>query len=515
MTPAPADETAYRMLTEQHTLLVLDTETSPAADSGPQRVISLATVPVSDGRVGRTSSRLIDPGEPITNSHIHRLTDADVAGKPGFGRAANWLDTLLGAPDVVLVAHFAAYDVNVLRGEYDRLGRTIPDVPVLDTAALTRYVNHDTGRSASLAALARSLDIAFVPEHDAAKDARATARCLAELLRLAAAAGLVDLGDVLASIGTSTHTTSAPTPRARRDREADPSLTGDHLATHAVLLAAQPTSTDLDTWAAAAIDCAQLRCPLARDRAVAATAHAAALLPRLTDAALLASLDSGQAATHVGAVGELVPHALAAGKAFAWWTKVRPLVRSLPRCRPGSSCVDCREGRPCPLDTLHQAVAVTECGFVDGHIPGRTLGRLLGHPDRGVRLWARQGVDDVAGYACWLAADYLERDGNRSRVSSTVDLAVQLGLERHEPRLALMQAQALTNQGRLTQADQVVQACVRPPGNTDDGYRALRDWRAGPYTELLARAAPPRVRLQTLPRQSRPETRTRPNRLKF
>lgn len=497
------DETAYRLLTESHTLLVLDTETTPAAGGGSQRLIQLGTVPVTLGRRGRPTVRLVNPGEPITNSHIHRITDADVHGKPDFARVAPALDALLtgvpGQPPVVLVAHYANYDVAVLRGEYQRLDRDIPDLPVLDTIALARHVGHDTDRNRSLPALARSLGIEFTPEHDAGKDAVATARCLVALLRKGAEAGLVDLDHILATAGSTTLDLAPPELTTRPEVDVPPELPAEHLATHAWLLPAAPTGDDLDRWVAAAIECARLRCPLARDRAATAVAnapeHVAKLLPTLTRPDGLATLEAGQAGTHVGTLVELVPTAFPkTNHALIWRRKIRAQIAQLPRCDRSSSdsrCPDCQAGLPCPLDTLHQTVAHTECHFTeDGHIVRNSLSRLLEQKKGGINLWATTEDRDVAGYAAWLVIDYLEGQGGRSRATNVLDRAVQLGLDATEPRLALLHAQALLDHGQLDGVESVLAACSRPAGNTDDGYDRLNEWAAGPYAE--ARASSPR-----------------------
>lgn len=170
--------------------------------------------------------------------------------------------------------------------------------------------------------------------------------------------------------------------------------------------------------------------------------------------------------------------------------------------------------RTCPLDTLHQAVAVAECAFTtDGRIDQKNLLRLVSQSGRGAQAWART-EPDVAGHVFWLAFDYLLTEGADSRASSLLDTAERVGLDTVEPRLALLHAQALLTRGQLPDVDAVIQACPRPNGNTDDGWDELHDWVAGPYAEALARALPARPRIRTLPRHSRPEGRTRPNRLK-
>lgn len=522
-----AEDDAYRLLTEAHTFLVLDTETAPAAGGGPQRVIQVGTLTVRDGRLGRVRTRLIDPCEPITNSHIHGLTGADVHGKGDFSRHVDAIDVLLrdtpDQPPLVLVAQYANYDVDVLRGEYARIGRELPEVPVLDTISLSKYVGHDPGPSRSLTNLARSLNIQFKPEHDAGKDARATAKVLVALLRIGARAGLVDLAYLLEQIGS---TATALPPPSLTDRPVEPieaELSADHLATHNTVLPADPTPEDLETWVAGIRDCVRVRCPLARDRAAIALRTAAeasrTLLEAVAAPATTTDAEPGQAGTYAGILAELIPAARAqrAGAVMAWWRENRDLLRSLPRCDSDGRdrCPDCRDGQPCPLGTLHQVVAAAECGFThDGHIPSPVLNRLVQDAGGTIWTWSDRGETDVAGYAAWLVIDYLERTSALTRGTGVLDRSVQLGLDQVEPRLALAHAEALLGRDEFNDVRPVLDACSRPAGSTDPGYRMLTDWAAGPYTEALARLKLARPRVRTLPRQSRPEGRIRPNRFK-
>lgn len=145
-----ATDAALALLTETHTLVVVDVETCPAADGGPPRIVSIATAPIVRGRPPRHyRATLIDPGEPITNSSIHHITDAMVASvkvRPFAERIAS-LNLLLNAPRTVLVAHNATYDINALRGEYDRANQALPDIPVLDTMRLASLLGATQGRS--------------------------------------------------------------------------------------------------------------------------------------------------------------------------------------------------------------------------------------------------------------------------------------------------------------------------------------------------------------------------------
>ena len=186
-----ATSTAFTLLCESHTFVVIDAETCPSDDGN--RVVSIAAATIRRGRQRGMWSTLVNPGVPITNSRYHGLTDDDVATARPFAAVAVELDAILADPDVVVVAHNAAFDVGVLHLEHARLATVLRDVPVLDTMALPKLVGHGVGRSRSLAALLASFDLTNARPHDAASDAAATGQALLALLRIAAANGWADL----------------------------------------------------------------------------------------------------------------------------------------------------------------------------------------------------------------------------------------------------------------------------------------------------------------------------------
>lgn len=531
----------YRLLTDRHTLVVLDTETTrqpPAARTDGlfiQRLIQLGTVTITGGATSRPTVRVVNPGVPVNNTRIHGLTDVDVATASDFAGIVTALDALLdpgpGTPPVVLVCHYAPFDVHVLRAEYERLDRQMPNIVVIDTIDLARHVGHDTGRRRSLEALAVSLDVTFVPEHDAGKDAAATAACTVRLLRKAAAAGIFDLDDILDAIGTPAHDVQPPAFGRRQSVREIPDVPPEHLPTHTWTLPPEPDPDAIATWLRHAVACSQVCCPYAADRAHEAAAALAYdqdtarhLLEVLTRPDGLASLGPGQAGTHAGLLAELVPAAIRGpNEGIRWWRTVRTAINNLPRCRPHQpledgrtvACPDCQEGRPCPLDTLHEAAAHAECCFThDDHLENTTITRLVAQKDRGAHLWAQRGDADIAGHVYWLVITYLLSLGREGRANGTLAKAVEVNVHRHDPRIALLHAQTLLAQGQLDQVPDALAGCRRPAGNTNPGYTDLEDWAAGPYAEALARAQPPRERVLTKPRQSRPEARIRPNRLK-
>lgn len=511
-----ATDDAFVLLTEQNTFVVLDTETCPAADGGPPRIVSVAAVKVVGGKMGRPTSRLVDPGQPITNAHIHHITDAMVSSVKvkTFASVSKLVDRWLAAPDVVLVAHNAPYDIAALRGEYERLGQDIENVPVLDTMTLPKAVQHDTGNSRSLRAVAESLGITHTTNHIAAEDAKTCARILLALLRMRAAQGGVDLDLLVGDAGgKDTRTTRKPRRRTQSPREDAPALPEAHLATHSVVLPTDPSDADIDEWVANAITCAELRCPLAQERAKAAQEQARPLLPRLL-AALPGLADPGQPATLALMVSELVV-GLQADEVKDWWTKNKPLIGAAPRCVDGQSCPTCREGTACALDTLHQPLARVACAAPDGVVSTRTINQLTGTGGyKRLNTWVRAGLSDLAGYAAWLCADTLEADNNRSRASSVIDHACALDLDRVEPRIALARAKMLAHQSRFAEADGECLACQRG-ASTDSGFADLSDWRAGALPKLAAMSATPAPRQRTKLRQSRPPSRRQPNRFKY
>ena len=511
------DREAYDLLTETHTFLVLDTETCPAAAGGPPRIVSVGTLAITNGRPARARHRLIDPGEPITNSHLHGITDAKVSSakvKP-FADYAPVLARSLAEGNTVLVAHNASYDINALRGEYARLGLELADVPVLDTMRLPSQLNVDTGRSRSLANIAAALNITHKNNHNAADDARTTAKVLAELLRRAAAQGWTDFDALAAAIGVRT---VLRLRRPRRTTPATPAPTrpsAEHLADHrATALPDAPDTAQVADWLRVSGDCLTCRCDGAAHRAALAAPHAARLLPGLVALAGTAG-EPGQGGTLAAMVAALLPHAVKQNVANRWWKRNRGAFAGLPRCGGHDLCPTCRNGTACPLDTLHQAVARIACGNPDGP-PGeaRRLQLVGSGSKKRVPDWAAQGLGEVAGYAIWLVADAYEAEGAVQRYDACVDQAVALGLDRVEPRLAQARAARLAGQGRFAEAEAVVLGCLAH-ASTDSGYEDLRNWYAGVLLPAAMRAQPAPPRVRNLPRQARPVSRQRPNRYKF
>jgi DNA polymerase III epsilon subunit-like protein len=251
-------------------LVVLDVETCNAVDG--DHIIDIAVVTCRRGLATGQWDRKLNPGVPIDSrsQQTHGITDEEVAGAQTFAQAEPELTRLLTARDgeqFVLVAHNTPFDVSRLKLEYERTGKAMPDLPVLDTMALAKHVGLRTGNLASLLGV---LSIVNSKAHSALGDATATARAAMAMLVMAASAGEQDfdalLPQAMASRAGRTSAIKAAGRKRRRPRADDnvqPSinLPAAHLLGHAEMLPEEPTANDLTGWIVQVTECLQLRCP--------------------------------------------------------------------------------------------------------------------------------------------------------------------------------------------------------------------------------------------------------------
>jgi DNA polymerase-3 subunit epsilon len=94
---------------------------------------------VVDDQVTDRWSTLIDPEAPFEsmNSHIHGLTEVDIQRAPTFGDIADILQGLLADSEVV-VAHSAAFDIQVMRASAARYDMELPDFSFACTRVFAR-----------------------------------------------------------------------------------------------------------------------------------------------------------------------------------------------------------------------------------------------------------------------------------------------------------------------------------------------------------------------------------------
>jgi DNA polymerase III epsilon subunit family exonuclease len=126
-----------------------------------------------DGRELATFEQLIDPHIPIPPDvrQVHGITDAMVRGQPTVEQVIPQFIEFLGAPDTILLAHNAPFDLGFLGMALTRLGIAYPSHDVFDTLGMARQL-YPTWTSHSLEHVASRLNVTNGAEHRALSDAR-------------------------------------------------------------------------------------------------------------------------------------------------------------------------------------------------------------------------------------------------------------------------------------------------------------------------------------------------------
>jgi DNA polymerase-3 subunit epsilon len=158
---------------------IIDVETTGLSAS-LDRVIELAIVRADGhGRIVDEWVCRFNPQGPVGATHIHGITDADVANAPLF---QDLLPTISARLDgLVAVAHNARFDLAFLRQEYKRAGWSMPFVPALCTLDAGRQLLPHLGRY-RLADCCAATGVPLSRAHSALYDAHAVAGLLAVFL---------------------------------------------------------------------------------------------------------------------------------------------------------------------------------------------------------------------------------------------------------------------------------------------------------------------------------------------
>lgn len=173
-TPPPAPSGAPRFA-------VIDVETT-GLDPERERVLELAILRAdAQGRPIDQWVTRFHPGGPVRATHIHGITDADVAGAPRFADLAVQIGTALQG--LVLVAHNAEFDLAFLRAEFARASLPMPQVSTYCTLqGSTVYLPHLRRRT--LAECCAALGVTHQQAHSALGDAYAAAGLLERYLAM-------------------------------------------------------------------------------------------------------------------------------------------------------------------------------------------------------------------------------------------------------------------------------------------------------------------------------------------
>jgi DNA polymerase III subunit epsilon len=116
---------------------VVDVETT-GLSATQHRILEVAVVRTDPwGRVLGEWVQRLNPDGAVGATHVHGITNADVASAPRFGDVLPYLNSwLVGA---VVVAHNAAFDLAFLRAEYAYQGWVLPWLPALCTLEASDY----------------------------------------------------------------------------------------------------------------------------------------------------------------------------------------------------------------------------------------------------------------------------------------------------------------------------------------------------------------------------------------
>ncbi len=181
-----------RLLTEI-TFAVFDTETTGLDPAGGDKIISIASVRVVNGRLLQDEcfDQFVDPERslPFESTQIHGIQPEMLKGQPTIDKVLPLFDRF--AEDTVLVAHNAAFDMRMLQIYEAKTGVKFIN-PVLDTLLLSAVV-HPAQQDHTLEAIAGRLGVSIVGRHTALGDAIATGEIFIKLIPLLAKMGIYTL----------------------------------------------------------------------------------------------------------------------------------------------------------------------------------------------------------------------------------------------------------------------------------------------------------------------------------
>lgn len=164
-----------RQSTRVPSFAIVDVETTGLSPR-QNRILELAVVRIDDrGNVIDEWSTRINPEGPVGATHIHGITQADVAGAPLFRDVAKGLVPYISG--VPIVAHNAKFDLAFLRAEFQRAGWDAPWLPSYCTLDGSREYLPTLDRR-RLADCCWAAGVPLENAHSALGDARATAGLL-------------------------------------------------------------------------------------------------------------------------------------------------------------------------------------------------------------------------------------------------------------------------------------------------------------------------------------------------
>lgn len=181
------------------TFVVVDLETT-GGRPGAEEITEIGAVKSVGGEVVGEFATLVNPNQPIPPSItvLTGITTAMVMDAPRIARILPAFFEFVGnAPDTVLVAHNARFDIGHLKAAAAALALPFPSVMSLDTVALARRtISKDETPNYKLGTLARVIGTETAPTHRALDDAKATEELLQFILGRLGPLGVSHLEDL-------------------------------------------------------------------------------------------------------------------------------------------------------------------------------------------------------------------------------------------------------------------------------------------------------------------------------
>lgn len=94
---------------------------------------------------------------------IHGISNDDVKKLPTFEKYLDEVETMLKSADVLIAHNLIGFDYPMLKQEFERYGRELPELTLFDTMVAGTF-STDLGKSPSLQELCFSLDIVYDPD---------------------------------------------------------------------------------------------------------------------------------------------------------------------------------------------------------------------------------------------------------------------------------------------------------------------------------------------------------------
>ena len=174
VTPVPQSDQVGAAPRSLGGFAVIDVETTGLSPQG-DRILELAILRTDRG--GRVLDEWVtrfNPQGPVGATHIHGITEADVAHARVFAEVIPELNARLTG--LAMVAHNARFDLAFLRSEFARAGWALPLLPSLCTLDASRFYLPDLDRR-RLPDCCTASGIRLLDAHSAMGDARAMQRC--------------------------------------------------------------------------------------------------------------------------------------------------------------------------------------------------------------------------------------------------------------------------------------------------------------------------------------------------